>query len=99
MTKKDKPYITCNGCGVQVFVRGRDGIDEFNRLVERGNREGLLARVNQMVRRYWLTCPSCAKQFWVEPELIETSIFDGSLKGIRCPEAHCGEVLPWEQAS
>ncbi len=22
MTKKDKPYITCDPCGVQVFVRG-----------------------------------------------------------------------------
>ena len=26
VTKKGKPYLTCNDCGVQVFFRGRDGI-------------------------------------------------------------------------
>jgi hypothetical protein len=98
-TKKEKPYITYNACGVQVFIRGRIGIDEFCRLVDCVQREGLLTRVNEMIRRYRLTCPSCAKQFWVEPRLVETSVFDGSLKGIRCPVVRCGTVLPWKQAS
>lgn len=99
ITKKDKPYITCNSCGVQVFVRGRLGIDEFNRLVERARQEGLLSRLSEMVRRYRLTCPQCAHQFWVEPSLIKTSFFDGSLKGVRCPAPDCDAVLPWEKAS
>jgi transcription elongation factor Elf1 len=32
ITKKNKPYITCDPCGVQLFVRGSGGIDAFNRL-------------------------------------------------------------------
>ena len=32
ITKKNKPYCICNVCGVQVFVRGKKGIEKFNRL-------------------------------------------------------------------
>lgn len=35
LTKKDKPYVVCDPCGVQVFVRGPAGIAEFERLLER----------------------------------------------------------------
>lgn len=33
MTKKDKPYLKCNGCGVQLFVRMEEGIERLRRLV------------------------------------------------------------------
>ncbi len=33
-TKKAKPYLVCDPCGVQVFVRGPGGIGEFNRLLQ-----------------------------------------------------------------
>jgi predicted RNA-binding Zn-ribbon protein involved in translation (DUF1610 family) len=97
MTKKDKPYITCDPCGVQVFVRGPAGIAEFQRLIERGNRDGLLERLEGMERRYRLTCPDCGGKFWAEPRLIETSTFNGRLKGFRCPQGDCGAIVPWEQ--
>ena len=29
-TFKSKPYLTCNDCGVQLFVRGKEGIKKFN---------------------------------------------------------------------
>lgn len=98
-SKKDKPYITCNRCGVQVFIRGRVGIAEFKQLLERSEREGLFTRVNETIRRYRLTCPQCFNQFWIEPRLIKTSIVDGSLKGIRCPRAQCKAVLPWDHTA
>ena len=94
-SKKDKPYFTCNTCGVQVFVRGRAGIEAFSRLLDLGRREGTFARMNEMVRRYNVKCDDCGTQFWVEPSLIATSLFDGSLKGVRCPTAECGAILPW----
>ncbi len=94
-TKKDKPYIVCDPCGVQVFVRGPAGIDEFNRLLERGSRNGTLGRVEEMERRYRLSWPECGHGFWMERGLIKTSGFDGSLKGFRCPE--CGKTVPWEE--
>ena len=94
ITKKDKPYVTCDPCGVQLFVRGPVGIEEFNRLIERGNRDGLLDRLKDMEQRYRLSCEECGSRFWIEPRLIKTSAFDGSVKGFRCPV--CGHIVPWE---
>jgi len=95
VTKKEKPYVTCNPCGVQLFVRGPAGIEEFKRLIQRGNHDGLLDRLKEMDKQYRLSCRECGSRFWVEPRLIKTSAFDGSLKGFRCPS--CGEIVPWEQ--
>lgn len=97
LTKKGKPYLVCDPCGIQVFVRGPAGIGEFNRLVERGEREDLPTRVREMERRYRLTCPECGCKFWAERKLIKTSGFDGSFKGFRCPEKGCGAIVPWEE--
>ncbi|HVB32768.1 MAG TPA: hypothetical protein VNJ52_00130 [Patescibacteria group bacterium] len=95
-TKKEKPYVICDPCGVQMFVRGPAGIDEFARLIERGNRDGLAERLEAMEERYRLTCPDCGGEFWIESELIKTSSFDGRLKGFRCPKKGCGAIVPWE---
>ena len=61
LTKKDKPYITCDPCGIQVFVRGPAGIAEFNRLIEQDTRDSLPARIQEMERRYRLTSPECSR--------------------------------------
>ncbi len=54
-------------------------------------------RLREMEQRYRLTCPDCGRQFWIEPQLIETSMFDGSLKGFRCPQKDCEATVPWEE--
>jgi uncharacterized Zn finger protein len=94
LTKKNKPYVICDPCGVQLFVRGPDGINTFKRLIERGNSTGLWDRLEQMERHYRLSCRDCGCRFWVARNLLKTSTFDGSLKGFRCPK--CGEIVPWE---
>ena len=33
MSKRNKPYCTCNDCGVQLFVRGKKGIEKFKKLI------------------------------------------------------------------
>ena len=96
VTKKDKPYLVCDPCGVQVFIRGPAGIEEFNRLLELTKGEALLERLREMAQRYRLTCPECGRRFWAEPQLAETSVFDGSLKGFRCPQKDCEAIVPWE---
>jgi hypothetical protein len=53
-TKKAKPYIVCHPCGVQVFVRGPEGIVAFNRLVEAAVAEDLWAKIKEMEPRYRL---------------------------------------------
>lgn len=95
LTKKNKPYITCDPCGIQVFVRGPQGIAEFKRLVERGESDGISARIEEMQRRYRLTCPKCGNKFWAEKRLMRTSGFDGSFKGFVCPAKSCGALVPW----
>jgi DNA-directed RNA polymerase subunit RPC12/RpoP len=93
LTKKDKPYVTCDPCGVQVFVRGPAGIEQFRRLIASGRRAGTLERLEEIEHRYRLSCPECGHRFWIEPNLIETSLFDGSLKGFSCPT--CEQVVSW----
>ena len=45
LTKRQKPYFTCNDCGVQVFFRGKEGIRRFREMLGRaelaGNVRGL----------------------------------------------------------
>lgn len=98
-SKKDKPYITCNPCGVQMFVRGREGVHEFKKLLELAAAEGTFERMKATIRRYRLSCKSCGTQFWIEPKLVETSVFDGSLRGVRCPKADCGTVNAWKEVA
>ena len=96
-SKTGKPYIICNTCGVQVFVRGKAGIAAFDQLVDRARLDGTYMRMNEMIRRYYVRCPACRNQFWIQPDLIVTSLFDGSLKGVRCPNATCKAVRDWEK--
>jgi hypothetical protein len=95
ITKKRKPYIICDACGIQLFVRGPAGIAALNRLLKRGEIKDLWTRFDEMEWRYYLKCPACGCHFWIEPRLAKTSLFDGSLLGFRCPANECREVVPW----
>ncbi|MCX5800336.1 MAG: hypothetical protein NTX17_03005 [Candidatus Eisenbacteria bacterium] len=33
ITKNQKPYCTCNECGIQLFIRGKSGIQRFKQLL------------------------------------------------------------------
>jgi hypothetical protein len=35
-SKRNKPYCTCNDCGLQVFVRGKKGISRLQYMAEHG---------------------------------------------------------------
>ena len=98
-TIKHKPYMTCDPCGIQLFVRGPAGISAFNRLIDQLKVSDLLSALKEMNIRYRLKCPKCKTQFWIAPERVETSMFDGSLKGFRCPQKNCGHTVAWEKKS
>lgn len=91
-TKKGKPYMICDPCGVQMFVRVETGIRRFEALVADADRDDLWKLLAKLKRRYELQCPKCTKKFWLTPELIKTSWVDGALKGYRCPERECGGI-------
>lgn len=97
ITKKKKPYITCDPCGIQLFVRGSAGIAAFDKLLDRAEVEDLFSRSAEMERRYFLKCNACGRQFWIAPGLAKTSMFDGTLQGFRCPNRDCREVVPWKK--
>ncbi|HXY02197.1 MAG TPA: hypothetical protein VEI49_01410 [Terriglobales bacterium] len=67
ITKKRKPYITCDPCGIQLFVRGPAGIAAFEKLLDRAETEDLWSWLVEMERRYYLECSACGHQFWIEP--------------------------------
>jgi transcription elongation factor Elf1 len=95
ITKKNKPYITCDLCGIQVFIRGPAGIAAFYRLVDRAEQSDLLTRLEEMERLYRLKCGKCGTRFWAEPEQIKTTLIDGSLRGFARPE--CGSTVEWRK--
>jgi len=96
-SKKGKPYVICNGCGVQMFVRTEPGIRRFEKLVTEAEAQNIWARLKEQEQRYWKQCPNCGRKFWVEQKLIETSDLDGSFLGFRCPEEGCETVIKWER--
>jgi hypothetical protein len=36
ISKRKKPYCTCNSCGIQIFVRGKEGISRLRKLARDG---------------------------------------------------------------
>jgi transcription elongation factor Elf1 len=97
LTKKKKPYITCDPCGIQLFIRGPAGIAAFDRLVDGASGEDLWTRLKNLRQRYYLRCPECGHHFWIEPGLAASSAWDGSLKGFRCPGKDCDAIVAWEE--
>jgi len=95
-TKKKKPYVVCDPCGVQLFVRNETGIGRFERLVAQAEQKDVWKHLEDMEDRYRKACPECGKAFWIEPKLVETSWLDGSFKGYRCPEPNCEGIVTEE---
>jgi transcription elongation factor Elf1 len=99
ITKKGKPYIICNPCGVQMFVRVDTGIRLFDALVADADRNNVWKRLAELQHRYQFDCPRCGKKFWLTTELIKTSWASGKLEGYRCPDAECGGIAKPEKAA
>jgi DNA-directed RNA polymerase subunit M/transcription elongation factor TFIIS len=95
-SKKGKPYLVCDPCGVQMFVRAEPGIRRLTQLVADPDTQGILERLKAREAEYRKQCPKCGHKFWVTENLTETSWFNGKLTGYKCPE--CGEIVKSEIA-
>ena len=93
-TKKDKPYLICNSCGVQVFIRYAAGIQRFKNLLAQANGGDVKKLLAILTARYMRTCADCGHQFWIEEKQIKTSGWDGKFKGYGCPK--CGALVKAE---
>jgi len=93
-SKKQKPYVVCDRCGVQLFVRSQSGVRLLERLVAEAEARNLWERQAALEKDYYKKCSKCGKGFWVAEKLIETSFFDGSFIGYRCPNKECNAIIP-----
>jgi ssDNA-binding Zn-finger/Zn-ribbon topoisomerase 1 len=96
-TKKKKPYVICDACGVQLFVRSKAGMRSFEHLVSDAEQHNIWKRLDDLQARYRRKCPKCRKDFWIVPDLINTSWMDGTFGGYRCPERGCTGIVSWNQ--
>ena len=92
-TKRHKPCVTCNFCGVQLFVRMKAGIEKFERLVADAQANSVWERLKTLEIRYLRKCPECGKEFWINEKAIATSWFDGRVIGYKCPEPDCDGIV------
>jgi len=95
-TKKKKPYVICDPCGVQLFIRSKAGMRSFEQLVSDAEQRNVWKRLEDLQSRYQRKCPECGKSFWIVPDQIKTSWVDGNFEGYRCPERGCRGVVPWK---
>jgi transcription elongation factor Elf1 len=98
-TKKGKPYMICDPCGVQMFVRVETGIRRLEQLVADADENNIWKRLAELQQRYQFQCPKCRKKFWLTSELIKTSWASGKLEGYRCPDPGCGGIAKPEKAA
>jgi DNA-directed RNA polymerase subunit RPC12/RpoP len=97
-TKKGKPYVICNPCGMQMFVRVESGIRRFEKLVADAGEKDIWERLEELQERYHKKCPRCGQKFWVTPDLIKTSWLDGDFEGYRCFDSECDGIVKVERA-
>lgn len=92
-SKKHRPYICCDGCGVQMFVRNDSGVRKFELLVDENDQRNVWTRLSDLQKKFRKTCPDCGTKFWVNYESISTDWLDGKLVGYRCPEPGCKGIV------
>jgi DNA-directed RNA polymerase subunit RPC12/RpoP len=78
ITRKDKPYFTCELCGVQIFVRYQAGIDRLN-----SDKLGGLPLTDYVI------CATCEIAVRKSAEKIQKPLL--AAEGIYCPQ--CGSLL------
>jgi hypothetical protein len=96
-TKKKKPYVICDPCGVQLFVRSKAGMNVFEDLVSNAAQRNIWKRLDDLQARYRRKCPECKKEFWIVPDQIKTNWMNGSFEGYRCPERGCDGIVTWNK--
>lgn len=90
-SKKGKPYVVCDACGVQMFVRAKPGITRLAALMAEPRAVAVMERLATVARQQKTTCRSCRQMFWLSEAKLETSWFNGSFIGYKCPS--CGAAV------
>ena|SRR5436190_1881237 len=89
-SKKGKPYVVCDACGVQMFVRAKPGIARLASLMAQPEAIAVMQRLATVARQQKRTCLSCRHVFWLGEAELHTNWFNGAFAGYKCPS--CGTV-------
>jgi DNA-directed RNA polymerase subunit RPC12/RpoP len=90
-SKKGKPYVVCDACGVQLFVRAKPGIARLASLMAQPEAVAVMQRLATVARQQRRTCSSCRHAFWLSEAELHTNWFNGAFAGYKCPS--CGAVV------
>lgn len=90
-SKKGKPYVVCDECGVQMFVRAKPGIARLAALMAKPEAAEVMQRLASVARQQRTTCRSCRHAFWLSEAKLETHWFNGAFVGYKCPS--CGAAV------
>jgi DNA-directed RNA polymerase subunit RPC12/RpoP len=90
-SKKDKPYVVCQACGMQMFLRTQPGIQKFEKQVTESGANNFWARLDRLESDYQKKCPKCGKPFWVNEDRRAKNWFD-EFVGYSCPESDCDGI-------
>jgi predicted RNA-binding Zn-ribbon protein involved in translation (DUF1610 family) len=94
-SKKGKPYVVCDACGVQMFVRAKPGIARLAALMTNPEAVEVIQRLASVARQQRTTCRSCRHAFWLSEAKLHTHWFNGAFVGYQCPA--CGSVVRSEE--
>src|SRR5688572_29594116 len=87
-SKKGKPYVVCDSCGVQMFVRAKPGIARLASLMAQPEAVAVMQRLATVARQQRRICLSCRHLFWLSEAELHTNWFNGAFVGYKCPS--CG---------
>lgn len=88
-SKKRRPYLCCDACGMQMFIRNQAGSRNLDQLIADPAQQSFWTRLSELEARYRKTCPDCGGKFWIEDRLAVMGWLVGKLIGYRCPQEKC----------
>jgi hypothetical protein len=99
ITRRGKPYLHCDPCGVQLFIRGQAGIQRFEELLTARATAQRKAPKPQpsSPQLYKGQCAKCGQKFYLPLDLLKPNYVNGKLEGYQCTNSECSAIVNAEK--
>jgi hypothetical protein len=97
ITRRGKPYLHCDPCGVQLFVRGQAGIQRFEELLARTASNKPPKHPPTLPQYYQGQCTKCGQKFCLPIELLKPNYVNGKLEDYCCTNSDCNGIVKAEK--
>jgi hypothetical protein len=98
-TRRGKPYLHCDPCGVQLFIRGQAGIERFEKLLADVAEYKAPKRQLKSGQLYKGQCAKCGQKFYLPIDLLKPNYLNGKLEGYRCTNSECSGIVHPEKVA